>query len=233
MRVLITGASRGIGAGCARALARHGHDLALIARSADQLEELASELTGAGTTAVWAKADVSDHDDLQRAVNSCIDSLGGLDAAVVNAGVSIRKPLTELGLDAWRTMVDVNLHGAVHTALTTIPAIKRAGGGHLVFISSISGRLPLKNGSGYAASKWGVSGLAESLFQELRDDGIKVSLIYPGSVATKLVEDGDEGPDPAMMVQPEEVGEAIQGMLAMPGNTMIHRLEIRPLRKPG
>lgn len=228
MRILITGAGRGIGAGIAAACATSGHDLALIARSMDQLRATAERLQGQAGSIVTVPVDVSDEIGLGRAVAQAVDALGGLDAVVCNAGVSIRKPVDQLELAEWRAMVDTNLTGAFLTTRATLPHLRAGGGGHLVFISSISGRLPLAPGSGYAASKWGLSGFAESLHGELRDDGTKVTLVYPGSVATKLHERAD---DTDWMLDPEDVGRAVLSALETPPNVLIHRLEIRPLRR--
>jgi len=231
MKVLVTGASRGIGAGIARACARHGHDLALVARSGDALEALAAELRDHGVRTAWRAVDVADLDALQQAVDALTAELDGLDAAVANAGVSVRRALLDLDPADWRRMVDANVHGSWNTARACVPHLQRAPRAHLVFVSSISGRVPLAPGSGYAATKYAVTGLAESLFLELRDDGISTTCIFPGSVATRLHEDGPDV-DHESMVQPEEVGDTLCHVIAQGGNTAISSLEIRPLSRP-
>lgn len=228
MRILITGAGRGIGAGIARVCAAGGHDLALVARSADEIDALAAELDGDGRRVIACRADVADEAAVTAAAERAVEALGGLDAAVCNAGVSHRTAVDELTLEQWRAMIDTNLTGAFLTTRAVLPHLRRAGRGHLVFVSSISGRLPLAPGSGYAASKWGLSGFAESLHGELRDDDIKVTLVYPGSVATKL---HDRAGDTDWMLAPEDVGRSIRHALETPPGVLVHRLEIRPLNR--
>lgn len=230
MRMIITGASRGIGAGIAEACVAKGHKVGLLARSADRLAKLTHNL---GPLACWRQADVGDLDQVTTAINALVAQLGGLDAMVINAGLSIRQDLLQLQPSDWQRMVDTNVHGSWNSARASVPHLKASEQPkrHLIFISSISGRLPLAPGSGYAATKYAVTGLAESLFLELREHHIATSVVYPGSVATKLHQD-QPGTDHDLMVQPREVGEAICTIIDQPGNTVIHQMEIRPLQRP-
>lgn len=228
MRLLITGGGRGIGLGIARVCLAAGHDALIVGRDHGTLAAAAEALAATPGRLATAVADVSRPEQIQAAVRDGTERLGALDAAVINAGVSIRKPVTELTAEEWHRMIATNLDGAFHTVQAVLPGLRARGAGHLVFISSISGRLPLAPGSGYAASKWGVSGFAESLHGELRDEGIKVTLVYPGSVATGLHADAEER---EWMLAPEDIGTAVRGALETPANTLVHRVEVRPLRR--
>ena len=221
MRIIITGASKGIGRGIATVLAQRGHAVGLLARSEDALSELKSEIESAGGTAAVAPADLRDHDATAAAIESLIDQLGGVDGLVNNAGIVMFKSTEEITLDEWHAMIETNVNGPFYAARAVLPHLKEQASGHIVNISSISGYMPLPGGSGYAASKHAITGFSESLFQELRQYGIKTTTVYPGSVG-----------DDSWKVQPEEVGHAIADLLDTRQGNLISKLEIRPLSKP-
>jgi len=231
MNVIITGASRGIGRGIATALARRGHTIGAIARSHADLAELASQILSAGGICHTAVADVSSQAECEIAVAALTAQLGHVDALVNNAGMIIRQDVMTIAPDDWRAMMATNINGVFYMCRATIPAMIARGSGHIVNISSISGRLPLAGGSGYAASKYAVTGFSESLFLELREHGIKVTVVFPGSVDTASHRH-DPAVDASWKVAPEDVGEAIHSLLATPANTCVSRLEIRPLQAP-
>ena len=128
-------------------------------------------------------------------------------------------------------MIETNVSGLFYATRAVLPHLKSQGRGYIINISSISGRLPLCGGSGYAASKYAVTGFSDSLFLEVRDYGIQVTTIYPGSVdsASHL---HDPGEDTGWKVRPEEVGQACRDILRMRPGACISQLEIRPLRRP-
>lgn len=226
MKVIITGASKGIGRGIAQVLAADGMEVGLLARSTDQLKSLHAEITEAGGTSHVAPCDLRQPDRTEAAIGSLIDELGGVDALINNAGIVTRKSAWDIRLDEWHAMMETNVNGMFYATRTVLPHLKRQQSGHIINISSISGRLPLPGGSAYAASKYAVTGFSESLFQEVRDEGIKVTTIFPGSVDTNP--DADSG----WKVTPEEVGEACLGILKTRPENLISRVEIRPARKP-
>ena len=231
MKIIITGASKGIGRGIATVLAERGHAVGLLARSEDALNELKREIESAGGTAAAAPADLRDHDATAAAIESLIDQLGGVDGLVNNAGLVTFKSTEKITLDEWHAMIETNVNGPFYATRAVLPHLKEQGGGHIVNISSISGYMPLPGGSGYAASKHALTGFSESLFHELRQYGIKTTTVYPGSVASRS-DRHDPSADDSWKVQPEEVGRAIADLLdTRPGN-LISKLEIRPLSKP-
>jgi 3-oxoacyl-[acyl-carrier protein] reductase len=178
---LITGASRGIGRAIARRLAA-SHEIVAVARSEPELDALADEITAAGGRCRSIALDVADADAVSTA-------LAGLEADVVvnNAGVGVLKPFLELTLDDWRRMVDVNFSALYHVTRAVLPGMVSRERGHVVIIGSIAGRSAFVGGSCYAATKHAVMGFAESLMLEVRDAGVKVSVVSPGSVGDRLL----------------------------------------------
>ncbi len=231
MNVIVTGASKGIGRGIASFLAMDGFNVGLIARSQDLLDDLAASLSEQGGSCAAAACDVCEPEALDAAVAAIRDELGGVDALVNNAGLVTRKSIIELTHEEWRAMVDVNVHGAFNAIKAVLPYLQARGRGDIINISSISGRLPLPGGSGYAATKHALTGLSLSCFQELRDFNIRVSTIYPGSVDSASHRH-DPSADHSWKVSPEEVGQACRDILRMAAGASISELEIRPLQRP-
>lgn len=231
MKVIITGASKGIGKGIALALAEAGHQVGLLARSYSLLQNVQKEIELKGGTCHISACDLRDHDSTARAISSLMEAMQGVDALVNNAGLVIRKDVFTLPLDEWRAMIETNVNGVFYATRAVLPTMKEQRSGDIINISSISGRLPLPGGSGYAASKYAVTGFSESLFQEVRDYGIRVATIYPGSVDSESRRH-DPAEDHSWKVKPEEVGYACRDILQMPRNTCVSALEIRPLRRP-
>lgn len=231
MKVIVTGASKGIGRGIASFLAMDGHQVGLIARSKDLLEDLRQSLEEQGGACYSVACDLTDYDQTQYAISACVEGLGGVDALVNNAGLVTRKSIVDISLEEWRAMVDVNVHGAFHAVKAVLPHMLPQRRGHIINLSSISGKLPLPGGSGYAATKFALTGLSLSLFQELRDNGICVSTLYPGSVDSASHRHAPNE-DHSWKVSPEEVGQACRDILRLGPDTAVSELEIRPLKRP-
>ena len=230
MKIIITGASRGIGRGIATFLAREGFELGLLARSEDLLAELHQEIESVGGRCAHASCDLRDADGTRDTIERLVEELGGLDGLINNAGLVIRKDAFTLSLEEWRAMLETNVAGLFHATRAVLPRMKSQGRGYIINISSISGRLPLPGGSGYAATKYAVTGFSDSLFLEVREHGIQVTTVYPGSVDS--ASHRDEGEDTSWKVKPEEVGQACRDILRMAPGTCVSQLEIRPLRRP-
>src|SRR4051794_12195542 len=180
---VITGASSGIGAATARALAAGGFRVALLARRADRLQTVADEI---GDRAIAIEADVTDRDSLVAAADRVKAELGVADVLVNNAGVMLLAPFTADQHAEHRRMVEINLLGAM-TATEVFLDQLRDGGGDLVNLSSVAGRTARPGNAGYAATKWGMNGWSEGLRMELQPD-IRVTVIEPGPVATELTD---------------------------------------------
>src|SRR5271169_6332441 len=180
---VVTGASSGIGAATARALAADGYRVALLARRLDRIQALADEL-GDGSIAI--EADVTDRDSLVAAAERVQTELGGADILVNNAGLMLLGPFSSGQRDDYRRMVETNLLGAITTTEVFLDQL-RDGGGDLINISSVAGRTARAGNAVYAATKWGMNGWSEGLRQELAPD-IRVMVIEPGAVATELTD---------------------------------------------
>ena len=188
-RILITGASAGLGREMARAWARQGRDLALCARRTDALEQLRDELQASapGATVSLHPVDVADHEAVDAAVTDAAAALGGLDRVVVNAGVAGGDSLGLDGAAANRATARTNFLGAVHQAEAALRVFRPAGAGHLVFMSSMSALRGMGGAMNvYSATKAGVSALAEGLRSDLAGTGIAVTSVHPGYVRTTM-----------------------------------------------
>ncbi|MFR9728779.1 SDR family oxidoreductase [Saccharopolyspora sp. MS10] len=222
--LLITGASRGIGAATARAAARAGYRLALVARSAESLLPLEQEL-GIGT-ALALPCDITEWSQISSAVDSVEAHFGRLDAVLANAGLSTATSFLGSGGAApeeWRDMVLTNVHGTALTARAALPALVRHRG-HLLLTGSAAGR-GIRPGNLYSATKWAVTGMAQNIRAECVGTGVRVTLLQPG-----LVETGMNTPEQAERpkLRAEDVAEAALYALTQPESVDVNELIIRP-----
>lgn len=182
--VLITGASRGIGAEAARVFAEAGANVALVARSADSIADLAGEI---GQKAVAIPCDISRYWEVAQAVENCVTAFGGLDILINNAGVI--EPIArmdEADPEAWGQVIDINLKGVFHGMRAALPVMEAAGGGTILTVSSGAAHNPIEAWSHYCASKAGAVMLTRSLHKEMADKGIRAIGLSPGTVATQM-----------------------------------------------
>jgi short-subunit dehydrogenase len=196
-RILITGASSGLGEAMARELARRGRDLALCARRADRLERLRGELAERHpeVRVVVRPLDVDRHDDVFAAVGECAERLGGLDRVVVNAGIGVSRRIGTGRFAENRRTVQTNLVSALAQCEAAVEIFRRQGAGHLVTISSVSAARGLPGHlTAYAASKAGLSALTEGIRAELLSTPIAVTCIEPGFIRTELNADAGRLP---------------------------------------
>ena len=206
---LITGASSGIGAALARELARQGADIALVARRADRLAALASEIEGLGRRALVVAADVTVDGDVERAVTATRTSLGRLDVVVANAGFGVVGPVERLTLDDYRRQFETNVFGVLRTAQAALAPL-RASRGRLVIMGSVAGHIAAPGSSPYSMSKFAVRGLAQALGHELAAAGVSVTLVSPGFVESEIRRVDNTG-----VFQPA-AREPLPGWLVMP-----------------
>lgn len=230
MKVIVTGASKGIGQGIATFLAMDGHEVGLIARSAELLGDVCQSIADQGGTAYAAACDIRNADNTNHAVGHLIATLGGCDALINNAGLVIRKNVFDLSLDEWHQLIDTNVTGLFYVTRAILPHFREQEHGHIINISSISGKVPLPGGSAYAASKFAVTGFSQSLLQEVRDFGIKVTTVFPGSVDSKSHRHSADA-DHSWKVTPEEIGQVCADVLRTDSGTLISEVEVRPLRR--
>ena len=220
---VVTGASRGIGRATALRLSGD-YDVVAVARSRDELESLAREIAANGGSCRPIVVDVTN----AAAVSG---ALSGIDAQVLvnNAGVGVMKPFLELTREEWTRMVDTNFNSLFDVTRAIVPAMVARKSGHVVIIGSISGRSAYVNGTGYAATKHAVVGFSESLMLEMREHGVKVSIVNPGSVDTDFSGGGGDG---GWKLTAEDVAESVAFVVATPPNVLVHRVEVRTLTVP-
>lgn len=222
---LVTGASRGIGRAIAMRMALT-HDIVAVARDEDALDLLAAEIGEEGGRCHTLVLDITEPAAVQAALGDL-----HVDVLVNNAGVATMKRFVELTAAEWHRMVDVNLNALFHVTRAVLPGMMEHGSGHVLIIGSTAGRNTFVGGTAYTATKHAVMGFAESLMLEVRDAGVKVSVVTPGSVATGLF---PEGTDTSWMIEPEDVAESVAYAVDTPPWVLVHRLEVRPLspRRP-
>jgi NADP-dependent 3-hydroxy acid dehydrogenase YdfG len=239
---LVTGASSGIGEATARRLAAEGAAVAVVARRADRLERLGSEIAAAGGTALPIEADVSEREQAEGAVARVVDELGRLDVLVNNAGVMLLGPIVEAPVEEWEQMTQVNLLGLLYTAHAALPHLLEAAAkeprnvADLINISSVAGRVARRGSGVYNATKHGVGAFSESLRQEVTRRHVRVALVEPGAVATELqshnrpevrgeIEKRFESMD---VLQAEDIADAIAYAVTRPRHAAVNEILIRP-----
>jgi NAD(P)-dependent dehydrogenase (short-subunit alcohol dehydrogenase family) len=219
---LISGASRGIGEATARLLHARGYGVGLLARNGARLEALARELPGA----LPLVGDVRRREDWERAVGRMEEAFGGLFALINNAGIGIMKPVAELSEEEVREVLEVNLVGPFLGLKAALPLLLRSQG-VVVNVGSLAGKNAFKGGAAYNASKFGLLGLMGAAMLELREMGVRVVNVLPGSVDTGFAGSPvGEG----WKLAPEDVARAILFALEMPERALLSEIEIRPTR---
>ena len=217
--IFITGASSGIGEATARAAAKAGWNVALFARSKDELDRIASDI---GDAALAIEGDATDFDAQSDAIAKTAERFGGIDAAFANAGRGMDKPGTVAGdLDDIRGMIELNILGLLYTARAAIPELKKTKG-TLVLTGSAAGRNHIK-GSIYGATKWFVHGYGGNMADEMREWGGRCTVIAPGMVDTAFFDDG--APD---KLKPQDVADAVIHAITAPAQAAIREIFLMP-----
>ena len=227
---LITGASRGIGFAIARSLGRMGARLSLCARDARRLESAANELKGEGFTVFAAPADVTRADQIASLVQGTEQTLGPVEILVNNAGIGYFGPVQEASEANWDAVLDTNLKSVFLISKAIAPGMILRRSGHIVNIASLAGKNAFANGGIYCASKWGLIGLTQCMAEDLRQYGIRVSAVCPGSVATEF--SPHAGKDTSKMLQAEDVAHAVEMIVTQAPQSFISEVLLRPTQKP-
>jgi 3-oxoacyl-[acyl-carrier protein] reductase len=226
---LVTGGSRGIGRAIALKLAGLGADVAICGRDAAKLEETEAKLREAGVRAIAIAADVTRGNEVADLAARVESELGPIRLLVNNAGMGLFGPVHEKSEEEWDRLMNANLKSVFLVSRAVVPAMIRRGGGDIVNISSLAGKNVFAGGGIYCASKWGLQGLSGCMAEELREHGIRVSTVCPGSVATEFSGRGPK--DSAKVLKPEDVAHAV-AMLATQGEqSFVSSVELRPLRR--
>lgn len=224
----ITGGSKGIGYGVAQSLLDLGMKVAITSRSKDNAEKASKEL--GSPDALGLEADVRNYESQQKAVKAAVDKFGQIDVMVANAGVGNYAPIEELTPEQWQETIDTNLTGVFYSTKASLDALEKSKG-YLITISSLAGTNFFPGGSAYNASKFGVTGFTQAVMLDVRQKGISVSTIMPGSVATHF-NNNTPGEKDAWKIQPEDVGELVVDLLKMNKRTLPSKIEVRPSQPP-
>jgi len=238
--VAITGASSGIGEATALACARAGAAVALAARRGERLDELARRIEGAGGRALAHVADVGEEDQANAFIAAAHERFGRLDALVANAGVMLLGPIDGAPTEEWRRMIHVNVFGVLYCTHAALPLIKAAGGGDVVIVSSVGGRVVGRWSGIYSLTKFGVGVFAEALRQESVGTGVRVTLIEPGRVETELrthvreevMRELSGGFSDVVPMAADEVAGAILYAMGRPPGVHISEVLMRPANSP-
>lgn len=228
---LVTGAGRGIGKAITLSLANSGCRLLLTARSRDQLEQVRKEIAHAGQTAVSVAADLTRDEDIERLVEESQRQYGAVDYLINNAGWGRRAPVVRARVEDIDHTLRLNLRAPMLLARRLVPAMIEKGEGAIVNIGSVSGKSGEADGAAYSASKFGLIGFTQSLYEEVREHGIKVSVILPGFVDTPLIPPVKHL-DRSKMIQADDVAQAVLYILNAPITSCPVEITIRPQRTP-
>jgi NADP-dependent 3-hydroxy acid dehydrogenase YdfG len=237
---LVTGASSGIGAATASALAAQGAAVALAARRRDRLDTLAAGIKDQGGTALVLECDITDQQQAAAAVDRTVTELGRLDTLINNAGVMLLGPAAGAPLDEWQQMVELNVLGLLYCAHAALPHLLHAAGDEprqvadIVNISSVAGRHARTGNGVYALTKFGVGAFSESLRQELARQYVRVSLVEPGATATELA--SHNRPEVLAAIRNQfgqrmeagDIADAITYIVTRPRHVAVNEMLIRP-----
>jgi NAD(P)-dependent dehydrogenase (short-subunit alcohol dehydrogenase family) len=228
---LITGGSKGIGLGIAEKLVHQGYCVAITGRNEESLQNAVDALTAKGGSEVLGiVSDVRKLSDEQHAVNKVIESWGRLDVAIANAGVGHFAPIQEMTSKQWNEVIDINLTGVFNTTKACLNALIESKG-YLITIASLAGTNFFKMGAAYNASKFGLVGFTQAVMLDVRNQGVKVTTIMPGSVATYFNNHTPNEGD-AWKIQPEDIGQMVVDLLNMNPRTLPSKVEVRPSMPP-
>jgi NADP-dependent 3-hydroxy acid dehydrogenase YdfG len=239
---VITGASSGIGRATALELARHGAAVALVARRADRLADLVTEIERNGGTALAIPTDIADRVQAEAAVTATVERFGRLDILVNNAGLMILGLATDADVDDWDRMIAINQQGLLYMTKAALPHLQAAASEDLrrvadiVNVSSIAGRSTFPTARAYSLTKFGVNGFSEALRQELAQSHVRVGVLEPGKVDTELdshnndeilanIEANFGG---FTMLDPYDIAEGISFMVTRPWRAAISELWVMP-----
>ena len=223
----ITGGTKGIGYGIAEVLIKEGIRVAFTGRSEEAVKEAEASLNTLNEGfALGLVSDVRSLVSQEEAVAQILTKWERIDYVIANAGVGHFAPIQELSAEAWQETIDVNLTGVFNTTKATLTSLQ-ASKGYFISISSLAGTNFFPKGAAYNASKFGLVGFTQAIMMDLRNEGIKVTTIMPGSVATHFNGHIPNEAD-AWKIQPEDIGQMVSDLIKMPARTLPSKIEVRP-----
>ncbi len=231
-RALVTGGTKGIGRAIAAAILAGGGRVMITGRDAARVDAAVRALALDAGDPAWVAgcvADMRDRAAVERAVSETVRRFEAIDTLVNNAGVGVFKDVTAMSDEEWDRVIGTNLTGVFYACRAVVPEMTRAGGGWIINIASLAGRNYFATAGAYCASKAGLVALSESLMLEVRDLGIRVSVVMPGSVATDFSHPR-EHVDDSWKLQPADIAEVVLDLLRHPARSLPSKVEIRPSR---
>lgn len=228
---LITGGTKGIGYGIAVAMLRENMNVAITGRTSIGTQKASDELNKPGSgEAIGIVSDVRDASSLKIAVDTILNKWGKLDVLIANAGVGHFGSIMDLTPEQWNETIDINLTGVFNSVQACIPALKE-NNGYIITIASLAGTNFFAGGSAYNASKFGLVGFTQAMMLDLRHEGINVSTIMPGSVATYFNNRIPDEKD-SWKIQIEDLGQIVVDLLKLDPRTLPSKIEVRPSQPP-
>lgn len=227
--IIVTGASRGIGFAIAEELAGPDVHLVLMAKDKKNLIGIHDACVAKGAATTLLSVDLADTQDLKRQMEDLKKTVTRVDVLVNNAGLWCEDAFEKGDMDIWDTALDVNLKSQIHLTRHCVDLMQE--GSAIVFMGSTASQKSYKGGTNYCAAKFGLLGFARSLFEDLREKGIKVSSILPGVVNTDMHKD-DASFDHARMIQPKDIAQLTKFIVSMPANSCITEVSIQPQKNP-
>jgi 3-oxoacyl-[acyl-carrier protein] reductase len=224
--VLVTGAGRGIGRALALAFAAEGAHIALQGRTKKNLEKVQKELKPLGVKSAVLAGDVADEGAVSRCVAAAEQQLGSIDVLVNNAGIFATGPVDKIDALVFDRVLAVNLRGPFLMSRAVLPGMKSRRRGHIVNIASTAGRRGFPGGAAYCASKFGLAGMTEAMRYDVRAFDVRVSCVFPSSVATDLAREHDARLNEERAIQPEDVARAVVALVKMDDRALPTSLEI-------
>ena len=227
--VIITGASKGIGRALALTLAKEGANLGLVARSEQELKAVQEEISALGAKASIFVGTVSDEAFVKTVIESTVETFGGIDALVNNAGFGIFKQATEITTAEWDDIYETNVKGTFLFCREAIPFMKSAGKGHIINIASDVAKRVFDGGSLYCSSKYAQDAFSMALRKEIRKDNIKVSVVYSGLVDTYFHNRVEGDAYQEKYLSSQDMANTIHYILSAPAHVVIDELMIHPM----
>ena len=228
---VVTGAGRGIGKAISAAIARAGCRVVLAARTREQIEAVQKEILSHGGDALAVPTDVTVDDDIRRLVEKSQEKWGGVDILINNAGWGKKASVVSASLTDWDQTFRVNLRTPMVLAKALLPNMIAKREGAVINIGSVSGKTGEANGAAYSASKFGLIGFTQSLYEEVREHGIKVAVILPGFVDTPLIPPNRQL-DRSKMIQANDIAETVIFVLTSSATCCPVEITVRPQRTP-
>ena len=228
---IVTGAGRGIGRAISVLLGRSGSRVALAARSESQLRAVGEEIRDQGGEALVVPTDLSLDEEIERLVTATLEKWGSIDHLINNAGWGKTGPILKAKREDWDATFRVNLRAPMVLSQLVLPKLMEKGEGAIINISSVSGKSGQANTAAYSASKFGLIGFTESLYEEVREYGIKVTVILPGFVDTPMIPP-IKRLDRTRMIRPEDIARAVLFVLTSPITSCPVEITVRPQKSP-